>query len=316
MTLRVLDPGLMTLLVDWGRPRTRSLGVAVGGAADRWALAIGNALVGNAADTPALEIALSGPTLKADCEVACVLYGAPFALSTDKRRLVAGKTFTLHADERLRIEATHAGMRAYFCVHGGFQAPEVLGSHSSLHLLQAGGELLCQPSAIATRFINSDFVWNRAPRKLRVLKGAQADWFSEEDFCSQQYEVSPASNRMGLRLEARPLAVPDRELISEPVCPGTVQVTRNGQCIVLGVDSQTIGGYPKIAQLISADLDKLAQLRGGERVEFQRVDLAEAERRHEQKRTEMQEWLARLLSTHGQCLPRLPSFCNALAVNS
>jgi len=297
MTLRVLDPGLMTLLVDGGRPRTRSLGVAVGGAADRWALAIGNALVGNAADAPALEVAFSGPTLKADCELACVLYGAPFSLSTDERRLVAGKTFTLHADETLRIEATHRGVRACFCVRGGFQAPAILGSHSSLQALQAGAELPCQRSAIATRFVNADFIWNRAPRQLRVLKGAQADWFSEKDFLDQQYEVSPASNRMGLRLEGRPLAVPDRELVSEPVCPGTVQVTRNGQCIVLGVDSQTIGGYPKIAHVISADLDKLAQLRSGERIDFHRISLAEAEMLHEQKRAEMQEWVARLLTT-------------------
>src|SRR5262249_61372345 len=86
-----------------------------------------------------------------------------------------------------------------------------------------------------------------------------------------------ASDRGGLRLPAPPLTLPDRELLSEPVCPGTVQVTRDGQCIILGVDGQTIGGYPKVAQVIGADLDPLGQLRPGARVHFERVSLEEAE---------------------------------------
>src|SRR5207245_3761721 len=99
---------------------------------------------------------------------------------------------------------------------------------------------------------------------------------------------------MGLRLEAEPLTVPDRELVSEPVCPGTVQVTRDGQCIILGVDGQTIGGYPKIAQVITADLDKLAQLRPGDSVRFRRVSLEEAEAAYRHKQAELHEWHTRL----------------------
>src|SRR5437588_406853 len=123
MKLRILDPGLYTLLVDSGRPRTRSLGVPVGGAADRWSLAIGNALVGNPPDAPALEVTLSGPTLQADCDLACVLYGALFTLASGGEALSAGKTFTLHADQELRIEGAQAGARAYLCVRGGLDAP-------------------------------------------------------------------------------------------------------------------------------------------------------------------------------------------------
>ena len=82
--------------------------------------------------------------------------------------------------------------------------------------------------------------------------------------------------------------------MSAPVCPGSVQVTRDGQCIVLGVDGQTIGGYPKIGQVIGADLDKLGQLRPGDRIAFQRVDLAEAERLYRARQAELAEWLLRL----------------------
>ena len=100
MTLRVLDPGLYTLVVDLGRPGRRSLGVSVGGAADRAALILGNALVGNAPEAAALELTLAGPSLEAGCELACIVYGAPFRLSGDRQNLVVGKTFTLRSGER------------------------------------------------------------------------------------------------------------------------------------------------------------------------------------------------------------------------
>ncbi len=125
--LKVLHPGLCTLVVDLGRPHCRSLGVPVGGAADRAALAVGNALVGNPPDAAALEVALAGPTLVADADLACVLFGAPFDMASDRRPLTAGKTFTLRPGEVLHVGGTVVGARAYFCVHGGLQAPVVLG---------------------------------------------------------------------------------------------------------------------------------------------------------------------------------------------
>ena len=98
-------------------------------------------------------------------------------------------------------------------------------------------------------------------------------------------------------LEGEPLHVPKRELLSEPVCAGSVQVTRDGQCIILGVDGQTIGGYPKIAQVISADLDAVGQLRPGEAVSFVRVALKEAEALYHKKQATLYEWLTRLQTT-------------------
>jgi antagonist of KipI len=129
---------------------------------------------------------------------------------------------------------------------------------------------------------------------LRVVDGLQASWFRWEGFAEQDLTVSPASNRMGLRLQGEPLTVPERELVSEPVCPGSVQVTRDGQCIVLGVDGQTIGGYPKIAQVISADLDHLGQLRPGDSVRFVRVSMEEATEVFRRRQTELDHWITRL----------------------
>src|SRR5438552_7472233 len=100
---------------------------------------------------------------------------------------------------------------------------------------------------------------------------------------------------MGLRLSGTPLQMPERELLSEPVCPGAVQVTHDGQCIVLGVDGQTIGGYPKIAHVIQADLSLLGQLRPGERVRFERVSLEKAAHSYHQQQMRVREWTTRLL---------------------
>src|ERR1051326_6459906 len=111
MSLRVLETGLQTLVVDFGRPNYRSLGVPVGGAADRTSLALGNALVGNPPDAPALEFSLAGPTLRAGCDLACVVYGAPFEVWTDERTMRAGTTFMLAAGEALHIGSTSEGMR-------------------------------------------------------------------------------------------------------------------------------------------------------------------------------------------------------------
>jgi biotin-dependent carboxylase-like uncharacterized protein len=294
MSFQVLEPGLASLIVDRGRPRTRSLGVAVGGAADRGSLALGNALVGNPPDAPALEIALAGPTLRAERKIGGVVFGAPFSLESARQSLEAGKTFTLQPGEELHIGGTALGVRAYLCVVGGFESPLVLGSRSSLQPIQAGATISCQASHLPSRYCPAIELAFASVVTLRVLPGLQADWFREGEFESREFRVSPASNRMGLRLQSRPLTMPDRELASEPVCPGSVQVTRDGQCIVLGVDGQTIGGYPKVAQVVQADLDLLGQLRPGQQLRFVGVTMEEATRLLRAREKHLAEWGIRL----------------------
>jgi antagonist of KipI len=303
MSLRILQPGLYTLVVDLGRPASRSLGVPVGGAADRFSLSLGNALVGNPANAAALEINLIGPTVAATRDLTCVVQGAPFTLESDRQRLTPGTTFTLHAGERLRIGSTPVGARAYFCVGGGFLTPCVLGSRSGLAPLTAGTELACRTGVIGARFVCLDpagtrTVWTEqeCPRRLRILPGPQAEWFPAQALSQPgcAFGVSTASNRMGLRLQGLALKWPERELVSEPVCPGTVQVTRDGQCIILGVDGQTIGGYPKVAQVIAADLDVVGQLRPGDEIVFISVTMGEAEDLYRQHQAVLRDWLMRL----------------------
>jgi antagonist of KipI len=293
--LTVLAPGFLTLIVDQGRPRTRSLGVPVGGAADRRALALGNALVGNECDAAALEINLGGPTLQSSGPVAAVVFGATVDLASDRRHLVWGKTFTLEPGETLRIGSVEKGMRAYLCVRGGFQSPPILSSRSALGPIAAGDELPCLRGMIRARFFCHRFCGDDTPESLRAIDGTQAAWFRLDEFYRQEFRVEKDSNRMGLRLVGRPLGTSAAlTMISEPVCPGTVQVTPDGQCIVLGVDGQTIGGYPKIAQVIAADLAKLGQLRPGATITFQCVEATQAELLYREQREELHEWLTRL----------------------
>ena len=337
MSLLVREPGLQSLLVDFGRERARALGMPVGGAADRAALALGNALVGNPPDAVAVEAAFAGPTVEALRTTACVIFGAPFESTVNGEPVVVGTTFTLNPGDVLHLGGTRTGARAYLCVAGGFDAPEVLGSRSALEPLHAGDTLACAASRTASRRLA--LAWMEeplppapSPKKgggeragslalaalegaalaaplapppflgegrrgssiLRVLNGPQRDWFPDDSLFAQEYEVSGASNRMGLRLKGEPLTRRAGELVSEAVAPGAVQVANDGLPIVLGVDGQTIGGYPKVAHVIRADLDQLAQLRPGSRVRFVRVTAAEAEAAVNARRAFLREWLTRL----------------------
>jgi antagonist of KipI len=294
MSLEVHDPGWASRVVDAGRPSTRSLGVAVGGAADRTALALGNALVGNAPDAAALEVCLAGPRLGATAHLACVVYGAPFTLTHTQQALTPCKTFMLHPGDELHIGGTPRGMRAYLCVRGGLQVPLILGSHSALDVLHRGDILPCHSGAIPSRYTRSIVPCFADYYVLRVLPGLQAAWIQQEEFYRQEFTVRSESNRMGLRLLGTPLTMPQRELVSEPVAPGAVQVTRDGQCIVLGVDGQTIGGYPKVAHVIGADLDRLGQLRPGDRIRFVQVSRAEAESLLRTQQALLRQWVLRL----------------------
>lgn len=292
MSLRLIHPGVLSLLVDGGRTRWRSLGVPLGGAADRAALAVGNALAGNPPTSLALEFTLAGPTFEAIHPAACAIFGAPFTCTINgKHGPDAGTTFTLQAGDLLKIGGTASGVRGYLCVAGGFDSAESLGSRSSLEPLAAGEELVCPPSRCEPRGLG--FAALPHYRSLRVLDGPQRDWF-DDVFFHHEYEVSPASNRMGVRLTGEPLTRTAGELASEAVAPGAVQITNDGRPVILGVDGQTIGGYPKIAHVIRADLDRVAQLRPGDRVRFLPVSEADAERLAAERTETVRGWLARL----------------------
>jgi antagonist of KipI len=296
VAFEILDAGLSTRLVDLGRPRSRHLGVPLGGAADRASLALANALVGNSPDAAAIEISLKGPILRATADVTIAMVGAPFVCRAGRREWSGSRSLRLFAGDELYVGGAPSGVRTYLAVPGGFDVPTTLDSHSGLRPLRAGETLPCDSRMTPERIVSPDCPFLQFPRErtLAVMPGAQRDWFPPNALFDSAFTVSTASDRMGLRLDGDKLPSPNREMVSEPVCPGSVQVTREGQPIVLGVDGQTIGGYPKVAQVIRADLDSLGQLRSGDTVRFETVDLDHANRRWRERQQLLREWITRI----------------------
>ena len=282
--IEVIKPGLSTTLQDLGRPGWQAQGVSVGGAADPLALRIANTIVGNREDAVGLECALVGPVLRFHVPMWIALAGACAVGQPSLRRLyiAAGTDLSL-------VEITR-GARLYLVLAGGVQSPLVLGSASTSassgwpglagRALRAGDRL--QTAAPRLSFPARQTYWSASFRflpspgtakTLRVLSGPQWEWFSEtvrRTFLGESYGVSGRSDRMGVRLQGSPLLLAEpRELISEGVAFGSVQVPPDGQLIVLSAERQTLGGYPKIANVITADRSIVAQLRPGDRVRFE-----------------------------------------------
>ncbi len=280
--IEVLQAGALTTVQDLGRPGHEASGVSPGGAVDRQSLKIANLLVGNAPGTAALEICLSGPILKfhSEAEVAWVD-------GTGRSRAVS-------AGEVLNLSKLTSGVRGYFAIAGGIAVPEILGSAATDvragfgghcgRALRAGDWLHCGKTSGP---FPAPGAWHtgRAGRlnhiELRFLAGAQQEWFSAKahaHFRSQIFQITPYSDRMGTRLSGPPLDLETvREMISQPVACGNIQVPPDGQPIILLAERQTLGGYPQIGHVISADLPLLARAWPGTKVTFREVSWQEAQ---------------------------------------
>lgn len=309
--IHVLKAGLMTTVQDFGRPGRQHYGVTPGGAVDGCAIRLANLLTGNSENAAALEITASGPTLLFAEETLIAIAGADFEASIDGVRLPAWRPVRLAAGAELAIGAARTGLRCYLAVAGGLAVPRVLGGRGT-HLaagfggfdgraLREGDILkIGPPTAWAKRFTptlagahpSTAARWeicaavrpkySQAPT-VRVVRGPQWDEFNletQQRFLGERFMVDARSDRMGLRLHAAGGALlkkPLREMVSEGVAAGTVQVPPDGQPIVLLSDRQTVGGYPKIATVASVDIPLLAQLRGGGTVAFSEITVADAQ---------------------------------------
>jgi len=296
MSIHVLAPGLLTSVQDAGRFGHRAAGVGVAGALDAYSLAVANRLVGNAADAAVLEITLLGPKLRFARAATIALCGAHIDAHVGDVELPGWRPIELPEGVDLQLGACRSGCRTYLAFAGGLAITPVLGSRSTDLRAGFGGfegralksgdvlPLAAGDDAVASENLRISPWWiDPAPDldlagsvSVRILPGR--DSVGEGmDWTAASYRVAAASNRQGLRLEGPALQAADRrERISEPVVPGTVQLPPDGQPIVLLADAQTVGGYPRIGQVIAADLPRLAQLRPGDSLHFQTVDAGEA----------------------------------------
>jgi antagonist of KipI len=287
--IQVQSPGLLTTVQDLGREGFGPLGVSPSGAADPISLRVGNRLVGNQQGAAALEMTLLGGTFLFPNGATVALTGSDFGATLDGITIGQSTALEARPGQTLRAGSTRSGARCYLCVHGGIVVKPFLGS-ASTHLLSGlggyegralrKGDVLHVGPAIASfreKTIAARALEQLAPRKvLRVTPGPQCDAFPEsslQSFYASTYRVAEDSNRMGLRLEGKPVAQGSgSEMVTEGVSLGAVQITAGGLPIILFVEQQTTGGYPKIANVISADLHSLGQLRPRDEIRFEPVD--------------------------------------------
>jgi biotin-dependent carboxylase-like uncharacterized protein len=286
--IQVQEPGLFTTVQDLGREGFGPLGVSASGAADPISLRLGNRLVGNAEGEAGLEMTLLGGTFVFPDGAVLALTGSDFGATLDGKPVGLWTSVDASPGQVLRLGPTRTGARCYLCVQGGISVKLFLES-ASTHILSGlgghDGRALRKGDALKIGEANGSYrkrtlaakvLRGLSPRKvLRVTPGPQSDWFPEsaqQIFYASTYRVAEESNRMGLRLEGAAIPGPaGGRMISEGIALGAIQVPEGGLPIILFVEQQTTGGYPKIANVISADLHSLGQLRPRDEIRFERV---------------------------------------------
>jgi len=285
VTLVVESPGLLSLLQDLGRPGLGHLGVSPSGAFDRSALRQLNLVLGNPPDAAALEVLDRGLVLRAEAHTMVAVTGGAGAITVDGDPAAYGRAIPLQAGQRLALGAPTSGLRAYVGVAGGFVAPAELGSRSTDTLaglgpapLQSGDRLEVGPASHPPDLEDIPPIGHSGELTLDVALGPREDWFTIAAIrllLESPWQVSPASDRVGVRLNG-PVLERSRseELSSEPCIRGSIQVSAAGQPIVFGPDHPVTGGYPVIAAVLDRHTDRLAQAAPGQIVRFRRVQVS------------------------------------------
>lgn len=312
MTLRVVGAGLQTTVQDLGRRGHQHDGVPGGGAMDRSALRIGNALVGNDDGAAGLEATLIGPAIEFEDPTLIALAGGDLEPTIDGQPVPMWRAIHVPPGAALRFGRPKVGCRTYLAIAGGIDVPLIFGSRSTYLRAQFGGHegralrpgdvltTLCPPG-LAQCIANAVQDGRDASRAaiaawgaghslrmryssepvVRLIPGTHADYLaapSRTKLFSASFNISASSDRMGYRLEGVELPLRNPvELLSEGVAFGTVQLPPDGMPIVLMADRQTTGGYPRIGEVASIDLPLIAQLKPGDRLRFRPISVDEAQ---------------------------------------
>lgn len=305
MNATILRAGPLTTVHDLGRNGYRGIGVGSSGALDCFAARVANLLAGNDETAALIEVTLGMFRIRFNDARVIAWCGGAFEARIGGEEIPAGHAVSVAVGDELAFDRPNPGCRAWLAISGGIDVPLVLGSRSTDlranfggshgRSLRADDELplgaIPARAHAFSRALGSLRVgrWS-APANwavsalshpvLRVLRGSHWDCFEEsaqKALCGEGFSVTAEADRMGVRLEGPDLNRSETgDLISEAVTPGTVQVPPNGKPILLLGDCQTIGGYPKIAYVITADLPIAAQLRLGDQLRFSEVSLSAA----------------------------------------
>ena len=289
----VIRAGINTTFQDNGRKNLNHIGIPASGAIDKRNYKLVNKILNNDINHPALEFAYQGPKL--------IYYGEPISIAVTgdvnfklirKNIETEGKCYesiTIENNDEIDLISTNKSVYGYFSVTAKFQldyqwkscsinTKANIGANNGKKLEKSQKLHVLDIKAISKRSIN---YINTRIENIRVIRGTNFDYFSKEaqqNFFSEEFNVTKLSDRMGMRLEGKKLEnIVNTNIKSEGLVKGVIQVPADGNPIIMLSDHGTIGGYPKIATVISADFDKLAQLPPGSKIKFKEVNLSDAE---------------------------------------
>tara|TARA_Y100000590_G_scaffold459894_1_gene618057 strand:- start:104 stop:1054 length:951 start_codon:yes stop_codon:yes gene_type:complete len=295
INFEVLRPGINTTYQDLGRNNLYQIGIPFSGAMDNRNYLLANNLVGNKNYSSVIEFAYQGPLLRFNGENICLAITGDVTFNILKKNSIVEKgncyqTYYLNNGDQIDILSTNKSVYGYMAVSGGYDVELFFGSCSTNTKAKVGannGEKLKKGDLIKvsktqkihiTKKIN---YFNSKIEKIRVIKGTNYNYFSEKGkkiFFEKEFNVSKLTDRMGMRLEGPKIEnIVESNIRSEGLIKGAIQIPPDGNPIIMLSDHGTIGGYPKIGVVISADYDKLVQLQPGSKVKFKEVSLFEAE---------------------------------------
>lgn len=306
MSVAIVKPGLQTTIQSRPRVGLRHLGVPASGAADPLSMALANRLVGNAWWAPVLEASLLGPTMRFEVGCAFALAGARVDATLNGSPVAFHETLVAKGGDELATGATEHGARFYIAVAGGFAAAEVLGSQSTCLLAEFGGhggKALVAGDAIGLNPVVAKAL--ETPERFRLPMSSSWALRTCESFETRKlpkaardrlfdtnWTVTRRADRMGLQLEGPRLdIVSGGRMASAAVFPGCVQCPENGLPFALSVDAGTVGGYPRVAQVVRADRHLLGQLRPGDHVRFLHREQRQSREELRAKIEYWREWL-------------------------
>ncbi len=294
--IEVLSAGFLTTIQDRGRFGYQSQGITTAGAMDELSLAVANALVGNPLDEACIEFMLVGPTIRFKKETIIAITGGEFDVKLNGKDIPMWEAIYVRPKDVLQIGGTKVGMWGYIAIAGGLDVPVVMGSKSTDlkaeiggykgRALKKGDKIPLLPfnldkNMVGRKLDKEDIPPLGVKNKIRVIWGSEDDHFTEESkklFITEKWTITDKSNRIGYRLEGKPLKHNEKgaEIISDGIALGSIQVPGNGLPIVLLKDRQAVGGYSKIATVISADIPFFVQLKPGSYVQFEPIDIDKA----------------------------------------
>lgn len=309
--IKIINPGLLTTIQDLGRWGYQRYGMSVAGSMDHFSTRVANWLVGNDENEAVLEATMMSPEIQFLCDEVISITGANMKPKINGEPVPMWTSLLVRADDKLSFSASVSGIRTYIAFSTGIDVPQIMNSKATFLKGKVGGlegrklakedelplgnKIIPDSGSYLPIKFNPEY---KNDDTIRVVLGPQDDYFSKEaidTFLNSEYKITSEADRMGYRLDGEKIEhIEGADIISDGIVFGSVQVPGHGSPIIMMADRQTTGGYTKIATVITPDLSKLAQMKPGGKVKFERVSIEEAQniyREYENKMSDIKSFI-------------------------